>query len=75
MTTTNGADLSGALSPADFQRKFSIGQTKFYEELKTGRLNAVKCGRRVLIPLKEVDRWANSLEPYRPVCQRPFATA
>jgi excisionase family DNA binding protein len=55
-----------ALSPAEFQRAYGLGQTKFFEMLRTGELKAVKCGRRILIPLEEVDRWASSLPPYRP---------
>ena len=55
-----------ALSPREFQRAYGIGQTKFYALLKTGELKAVTCGRRILVPLAEIDRWASACPPYRP---------
>ena len=40
----------GAMTVKEFCRKYRIGTTKFYEEVKAGRLRAVKCGTR---------RWAS----------------
>ena len=34
----------GAMSVKEFCEKYRIGTTKFYEEVKAGRLRAVKCG-------------------------------
>ena len=34
----------GAMTVKEFCRKYRIGTTKFYEEVKAGRLRAVKCG-------------------------------
>jgi hypothetical protein len=40
-----------------------IGKTKAYEEIKEGRLRAVKCGKITLILLDDYDRWLKSLSP------------
>lgn len=50
-----------ALSVAEFCAAFSIGRTAVYEEMKAGRLQARKCGRRTLIPRSEAERWLASL--------------
>ncbi len=52
---------TGALSPDDFIRDYSIGRTKLYEELAAGRLKARKFGRRTLILRSDAERWAASL--------------
>jgi excisionase family DNA binding protein len=39
----------------------SISRTKLYEEIAAGRLRALKCGRRTLIPASEITAWLNSL--------------
>src|SRR5262249_32044140 len=39
----------GAMTVKEFCRKYGIGTTKFYEEVKAGRLRAVKCGTRTLV--------------------------
>lgn len=54
-------DTKAALSVAEFCTIFGIGRTALYEELKTGRLKARKCGRRTLIPRSEGERWLESL--------------
>lgn len=51
-----------AVSIADFSKLFSIGRTKVYEEIRTGRLKAKKHGRRTLIRMDEAQRWLESLE-------------
>ena len=35
----------------------SIGRTKVYEEIETGRLKTVLIGRRRLVPVVEAERW------------------
>ncbi len=49
-------------SIADFTALTGLGRTRVFEELKTGRLRAVKSGRRTLIPAAEVEAWLKSLE-------------
>jgi excisionase family DNA binding protein len=52
-----------ALSVEDFCRAYSVGKTTAYEEISSGRLRAVKAGRRTLIPDQAAIDWLKSLEP------------
>ncbi|MDB5442320.1 MAG: Excisionase [Phenylobacterium sp.] len=56
---------TGALSVDGFCARFGLKRTSTYGELKAGRLNAVKCGRRTLIPVAEAHRWFLALPTYR----------
>lgn len=38
-----------------------IGRSTFYAALGAGALNAVKLGRRTLVPAESLDAWLNSL--------------
>jgi hypothetical protein len=40
-----------------------IGKTKAYEEIRAGRLRAVKCGRATIITHDAYEAWLNSLPP------------
>ena len=51
-----------AYSVNRFCQQFSIGRTKLYEEIKNGRLKAIKCGARTLIRAEDAEAWLNSLE-------------
>lgn len=42
----------------------SIGKTKLYAELAAGRLQAVKLGKRTLIPRTSVDNYIDALQAY-----------
>ena len=46
-----------ALSIADFCAATTLGRTRVYEEIKHGRLKVLKCGRRTLIPVEELQAW------------------
>lgn len=59
-------DDRGALSLQDFMAWSSLDRTKALEEIATGRLPAVKVGRRLLIPVAGAQLWLAS---------RPAATA
>lgn len=50
-----------AYSIAEFCQLVSLGRSKVYEELKSGRLGKVKVGRRTLIPASEAMAWLNRL--------------
>ena len=50
-----------AYSVPEFLAAVPIGRTKLYEELKAGRLRAVKVGKRTLIPITEAERWLATL--------------
>lgn len=60
-STKDMTDTKAALSVEDFCDRFGIGRTAAYEEMKTGRLKARKCGRRTLIPRTEAERWLANL--------------
>jgi hypothetical protein len=44
-----------------------IGKTKAYEEIRAGRLRAVKCGKLTLILAVDYERWLTSLPPIKAV--------
>jgi hypothetical protein len=50
-----------AYSPKAFQRAYSVGHTKLYAEIKTGRLIVRKLGHRTLIDVAEAQRWFENL--------------
>lgn len=50
-----------ALSIAEFSTLTGLGRTRVFEELKSGRLQALKCGRRTLIPIPEIEAWIKAL--------------
>jgi hypothetical protein len=58
------ADVIGAFSTDELCRTYSIGKTMLYAELKAGRLQARKIGRRTLIDRGEARRWFASLPSY-----------
>jgi hypothetical protein len=51
----------GAMTVKEFCRKYRIGTTKFYEEIKVGRLRAVKCGTRTLVLNRDCISWEQTL--------------
>ncbi len=54
---------NGALTIPEFCDWARIGRSKTYEEIGAGRLEAVKVGKRTLIPVTAAHRWLESLEP------------
>jgi len=54
----------GGLSILDFCKWSGLGRTAAYEELRSGRLRAKKCGRRTIIPKTEASSWLESLPDY-----------
>ena len=51
----------GAMTVKEFCGKYRIGTTKFYEEVKAGRLRAVKCGSRTLVLNRDSRAWERTL--------------
>lgn len=56
----------GAMTVDEFCRKYRIGKTKFYEEVKAGRLRAVKCGTRTLVLNHDGRAWERTLSAVNP---------
>jgi excisionase family DNA binding protein len=60
---TNDAQASSpisaqrAFSIEEFCRRYGVGRTKVYEELKLGRLRALKVGRRTIISKDDAENW------------------
>lgn len=51
-----------AISIELFCERYGVGRTKVYEEIKFGRLKAVKLGSRTLIPVDRAEEWLANLE-------------
>ncbi len=51
----------------EFCKRYKISRSGTYRELAAGRLRAVKCGSRTLIPSSEGQRWFEALPAYQPV--------
>jgi excisionase family DNA binding protein len=52
-----------AMSLAAFTERYGPSRTKTYEEIKRGRLRAVKCGKRTLITEEDAETWLRALPP------------
>ncbi|MFZ2081327.1 MAG: helix-turn-helix domain-containing protein [Xanthobacteraceae bacterium] len=50
-----------AFSIAEFCRRYGVGRTKAYEELRQGRLRARKIGRRTIVTKDDADDWLQQL--------------
>ena len=52
-----------ASSIDDLSEETGLGRTKIYEEIKAGKLRAVKCGGRTLVLHEDRERWLSRLKP------------
>jgi excisionase family DNA binding protein len=50
-----------ALSISEFCGRYGIGRTTTYEEIQSGRLRAVKVGRRTLVTESDAESWLATL--------------
>jgi excisionase family DNA binding protein len=50
-----------AFSIEEFCRRYGVGRTKAYEEIKLGRLQARKIGRRTVILEDDAEAWLRRL--------------
>jgi excisionase family DNA binding protein len=50
-----------AMSLAEFCDRYGLSRTKTYEEIKYGRLRALKCGKRTLVTEDDAEAWLRSL--------------
>jgi excisionase family DNA binding protein len=46
-----------ALSIVEFCHRYGVGRSKAYEEIKAGRLRAIKIGNRTLIIVDDAEAW------------------
>src|SRR5258708_4897684 len=53
--------LQRAMSIARFCKRYDIGRTKTYEEIKAGRLRARKIGKRTVISADDAEAWLDRL--------------
>lgn len=63
--------MSEALTVKQFCNSYGIGQTKFYEEVSAGRLEARRSGRRVLVTREAAAAWLSSLPKVEPKTTHP----
>ena len=63
-----------ALTLKDFCDAYRVCRETAYQQIRTGRLRAVKLGRKTLILRADADTWAASLPELRAVgCERASA--
>lgn len=53
--------LRGAMSVNGFCQTYKVSRTTFYEEVKAGRLRAIKCGHKTLVTEEDASTWLRSL--------------
>lgn len=53
------------VSIADAQTKLSLGKTYIYQLLAAGKIPAVKIGKRTCIRNSDLDKFIESLEPFK----------
>lgn len=49
-----------ALTVDEFCSCYSIGRTLFYQEIKAGRLQVCKIGRRTLVRVDDAEAWLSA---------------
>ena len=54
-------DNRRAFGIARFCKRYGIGRSKAYDEIKAGRLKALKVGRRTIIREQDAENWLRSL--------------
>ncbi|MCC2654629.1 MAG: helix-turn-helix protein [Microvirga sp.] len=54
-------ESQSALQIEEVAKRASIGRTKVFEEIRSGRLPARKLGRRTIVLTSDFDNWLNSL--------------
>ena len=54
-------DTKGAMSVNEFLNWASIGRTKFYDELASGRLKVRKVGRKTIVTMADALSWLECL--------------
>jgi len=65
--STTPPRFTGALTIKDFCDAYRLCREKAYQEMRAGRLRAVKLGRKTLILRADADAWAASLPELRTI--------
>ena len=52
-------------SVAEFCSRYGVGRTTTYEQIKAGRLQAVKAGKRTLVTADAAESWLKNLPTSR----------
>ena len=52
------------LTIPEFCKSVNIGQTRFYQLLNSGKINAVKLGKKTLVKREELESFVSNLSPY-----------
>jgi excisionase family DNA binding protein len=84
MNTISGAEQQRrarqrAMSIAEFSDRYGPSRTKIYQEIKAGRLRALKCGKRTLVTEDDAEKWLRALPTVAnaggiamsPMCKHP----
>jgi hypothetical protein len=61
MSTTKTPERQGAMSVDVFAKLAAIGRTTAWNEIRLGRLRAIKVGARTLVTLADAQAWLSSL--------------
>ena len=54
---TRAAPPPLCVTPAEAAQQLHIGRTQMYRMLKNGEVPSVRVGRKILIPIKELEAW------------------
>jgi hypothetical protein len=63
------AEAEGGVSPRalripEFSKRYGICRSHVYDEIKSGRLRALKCNHRTLISSEDAERWLRGLPAF-----------
>jgi hypothetical protein len=59
-------DRQRAMNVDQFGMRYGVGRTTSYEEIKSGRLRARKCGKRTIIAEDDAEDWLRRLPLVEP---------
>ncbi len=54
---SRGAPQPLCVTPSEAAQLLSVGRTKMYTLLKCGEIPSIRVGRKILIPIKELEAW------------------
>jgi excisionase family DNA binding protein len=60
MANLNNPERPGAMSVEDFAKWAGVGRTTAWNEIRLGRLRAIKVGARTLVAFDDAQAWLSS---------------